>query len=137
MQPNLFFSGNAEEALEYYRSATGGEVEIRRFTELPADQHSAPEWANKVLYGTLRSPLGILNAMDAPPDRAGKPGDNFALSILTTTEAQTDAVFAKLSAGGTVTMPLEKTFWSPKFGMCTDKFGIKWMVSLGAPVNAT
>lgn len=133
MQPNLFFNGNAEEALEHYRSALGGAIEITRFAGTPAAEHSSPDYANKVLYGMLRSPLGIVNAMDAPPGRGGESGDNFAISITTTTEAQTDAVFSKLSAGGTVTMPCEKTFWAAKFGMCTDKFGFKWMVSLIPP----
>jgi PhnB protein len=130
MQPNLFFNGNAEEALEHYRSAVGGDVQIQRYAGSPAA--STPDFDNKVLYGTLTSPLGTLNAMDAPAGRAGSPGDNFSLSIATTSEAQTKTVFAKLCEGGVVTMPLEKTFWSPLFGMCTDKFGFKWMVSLMA-----
>jgi PhnB protein len=129
LNPNLVFNGNAEEALEHYRSALGGDLEILRFGESPAAAEVEPEWAAKVIYGTLRSPAGVLNAMDAPHDRAGMPG-GFVLGIQTESADQVDAVFAKLSAGGTVTMPLDATFWSPRFGMLTDKFGIKWTISL-------
>lgn len=130
MQPNLIFNGNAADVLAHYRDVFGGELEIMRFAGSPAAEEAPPGWGDKVVYGTLQSPLGIVHAMDAPPGRTGEPGDNFAISIQTPTEAATDSVFAKLSAGGAVTMPREKTFWSPKFGMCTDKFGVKWMVSL-------
>jgi len=126
---SLFFNGNAEEVLEYYRSALGGELEIRRFGDTPAAESVPPEWTNKLIYGLLRSPLGNLAAMDAPPQRAGEPGGSFGLSLETQNEAQAEEIFAKLSAGGEVTMPLERTFWAKKFGMCTDKFGIKWMVN--------
>ena len=129
LTPNLIFNGNAEQVLEHYRDALGGDVEIMRFSESPEAASVTPEWANKVIYGTLRSPAGIVNAMDAPPGRGGAPGDNFMLGIQTETQAQTDEIFSKLAAGGSVTMPLNKTFWSPRFGMLTDKFGVKWMVS--------
>ena len=67
--------------------------------------------------------------MDAAEDRAGRPGDNFSILIQVENEGQADGIFSRLIAGGKVMMPLEKTFWSKKFGMLTDKFGIKWMVS--------
>jgi PhnB protein len=129
MHPNLHFKGNAEEVLRHYRAAFGGDVEIVRFAGTPAAESAPPDWADKVLYGTLRSPLGVINIMDAPCERAEEPGGNVAIAVLTTSEAQTDAVFSQLSAGGRVTMPLEQTFWAAKFGMCTDKFGTKWMVN--------
>lgn len=130
LQPNLAFNGNAEEVLAHYRDALGGEIEITRFSQTPAAQEVPPEWAGKVVYGTLRSPAGTINAMDAPPERAGTPGDNFILGIQTESREQIDEIFSKLSAGGSVMMPLDKTFWSPRFGMLTDKFGIKWMINL-------
>ena len=130
LTPNLVFTGNAEEVLEHYRDALGGDIQIRRFAETPDSETVSPQWRNKVIYGSLRSPAGLVNAMDAPPGRAGAPGDNFLIGIETDNEADVDKIFAKLSAGGTVIMPLAKTFWSPKFGMFADKFGIKWMVSL-------
>ena len=130
LNPNLVFNGNAEEVLHYYRDALGGELQIMRFGESPAAAEVPPEWSNKVVYGTLRSQAGVVNAMDAPPGRGGAPGDNFILGVQTDTAAQTDKLFAKLAAGGSIIMPLDKTFWSPRFGMCADKFGVKWMVNL-------
>jgi PhnB protein len=133
LNPNLVFSGIAESVLEHYRDALGGDVEIMRFADSPAAGSVEPAWANKVIYGTLRSPAGNLNVMDAPPGRAGTPGSNFVLGIETESRAQVDQIFSKLSASGAVTMPLDKTFWSPRFGMLTDKFGIKWMINLCEP----
>jgi PhnB protein len=130
LTPNLVFNGIAESVLEHYRDALGGEIEIMRFAESPAAGSAPADWGNKVIYGSLRSPAGIINAMDAPPERGGAPGDNFVLGVETENKAKTDEIFSKLAAGGTVIMPLDKTFWSPRFGMLTDKFGIKWMVNL-------
>lgn len=130
LNPNLVFNGNAEEVLHYYRDALGGEIQIMRFGESPAAAEVTPEWANKVIYGSLRSPAGVVNAMDAPPGRGDAPGENFILGVQTDSASQTDEIFSKLAAGGSITMPLDKTFWSPRFGMCTDKFGVKWMVNL-------
>ncbi len=130
LQPNLAFDGNAEEVLAHYCDALGGEIEITRFGDTPVAHEVPPEWAGKVVYGTLRSPAGVINAMDAPPGRGGEPGGNFMLGVQTESREQIDAIFSKLSAGGSVTMPLDKTFWSPRFGMLTDKFGIKWLLNL-------
>jgi PhnB protein len=129
--PYLIFTGSAEEVLEHYRAALGGELEIARYATAPGDSPVEPEWSDKVMHGSLRSPLGNVNVMDAPPERAGTPGDNFAIGIRTEDEAQAAAAFAKLAAGGTVLMPFEKTFFANKFGMCNDKFGIKWLVQVG------
>jgi PhnB protein len=136
LNPNLVFNGIAESALEHYRDALGGDIEIMRFADSPAAGSVEPDWADKVIYGTLRSPAGNLNAMDAPPDRGGTSGDNFVLGIETESRSQVDEIFSKLSAGGAVTMPLDKTFWSPRFGMLTDKFGIKWMINLCEPSSS-
>jgi PhnB protein len=136
LNPNLVFNGNAEEVLAHYRDALGGEVEITRFGQTPVAEEVAPEWADKVVYGTLRSPAGIVNVMDAPPGRGGEAGDNFILGIQTESRAQVDEIFSKLCAGGSVMMPLDKTFWSPRFGMLTDKFGIRWMINLVEAANA-
>ncbi len=129
--PYLIFSGNTEAALEHYRDALGGELEILRYSSAPDGSPVEPAWSDKVMHGSLRSPLGNVNAMDAPPDRAGTPGDNFAIGIRTEDEEQAAATFSKLALGGTVLMPFEKTFFASKFGMCADKFGIKWLVQVG------
>jgi PhnB protein len=129
LNPSLHFSGNAEEVLEHYRNALGGKVEIARFEGSPAAGQVPPDWKGKVLYGTLQSPAGVIAAMDAPPGREGKPGDNFSLSVTVDDAKQAEDAFSKLSNGGNVSMPLEETFFAQKFGMCVDKFGIRWMIN--------
>jgi PhnB protein len=131
LEPNLIFNGNAQDALEHYRDALDGELEIVRFTGTPAAAEVPPEYGEKVLYGTLRSPLGTIHAMDCPPGRGSvTAGDNFSIGIQSTDAAQIEGIFAKLSAGGMVMMPLGETFFSPKFGMTADKYGIRWMLNL-------
>jgi PhnB protein len=122
------FAGDAETALEHYRSALGGELEIIRFAGSPAEQHVPPEWGAKVLYGAVHTPYGDVNVMDAPPGREGAPGDNFAIAVDVDDEHVAADVFAKLAADGIVLMPFEPTFFARKFGMTNDKFGVKWMV---------
>ena len=129
LHPCLYFTGSAEEALEHYRNALGGNVQIARYKDAPPGQPVDPTWNDKVMYGSLASPLGEVACMDAPPGRAGNPGNNFAISVETDSESQAGAAFAKLSEGGEVTMPMEKTFFAEKFGMLHDKFGITWMIS--------
>ena len=129
LHPNLFFTGNAEEALHFYRDALGGEIELARYKDAPPGMGSEPEWGEKIMYGQLTSPFGAIAAMDAPPGRGGGEPTGFGISIYPDTENAASAAFEKLSAGGSVTMPLEKTFFAEKFGMVDDKFGITWMVS--------
>jgi PhnB protein len=131
LTPNLFFSGNAEDALGHYRDAIGGEVEIMRFADAPAAAATVPpEWKGKVLYGSLHSAFGDVAAMDAPPGRSGEAGDNFAISISLDDEERAAGIFAKLASGGKIMMPFEQTFFAKKFGMATDKFGFKWMINV-------
>jgi|SRR5271165_3650387 len=125
----LMFNGDAEEVLEYYRSAFGGEIHLMRWAGSPAAGHAPAGWGEKVLHATLDAPNGVkVMASDTPEHH--NAGDNFALAYHTNDSAKLRDVFSKLSAGGQVTMPLEKTFWSESFGMLTDKFGIKWIVNL-------
>ncbi len=131
LNPYLHFNGNAEEALEFYRGALGGDVEIMRFEGSPAAEHAPPGWGNKVMHGRLNTPAGIVMASDAMEDHAQNAGDNFSITIQTETEGQADSIFSKLATGGTVTMPLAQTFFSAKFGMLKDKFGVGWMVVAG------
>lgn len=128
LRPNLMFAGNAETVLTHYRAALGGDIEVIRFAGSPAEPHVPADWGTKVLYGTVHSPYGEVNVMDAPPGREGTPGDNFAIAIDVDDEGCAADVFAKLAADGTVLMPFEATFFARKFGMTNDKFGVKWMV---------
>jgi len=132
VQPYLFFGGRCEEALEFYRTALGAKVDfLMRYKESPepAPPGSLPAgFENKVMHATFRIGSATLMASDGCEEGANFEG--FSLSLAVPTEAEADRAFAALSAGGKVGMPLGKTFWSPRFGMVTDRFGIGWMVSV-------
>jgi PhnB protein len=133
VQPYLFFGGRCEEALEFYRDAAGAEVQmIMRYSESPEPPAAGtmPEcFEEKVMHASFTIGGSTLMASDGMCD--GKPKfDGFSLSITVPDDAAAERVFKALSDGGLVTMPLEQTFWAPKFGMLTDRFGVGWMVSV-------
>ena len=131
VQPYLFFGGQCEEALEFYRKALGAEVQmLMRYKESPEEKRPVPEcFDNKVMHASFRVGETTVMASDGMCD--GKPNfEGFSLSITVADEAEAERVFAALSDGGLVTMALEKTFWAPKFGILTDRFGVGWMVSV-------
>jgi PhnB protein len=131
VQPYLFFGGQCEEALEFYRTALGAEVQmLMRYSESPEPHPSLPScFGDKVMHASVKIGETTVMASDGMCD--GKPNfDGFSLSVAVPDEAEANRVFAALSEGGLVTMPLEKTFWSPKFGMLSDRFGVGWMVSV-------
>lgn len=138
LNPYLTFLGNCEEAFNFYKSVFGGEFAyLGRFSEMPTQegQPTMPaEDANKIMHVSLPiSKECILMGSDTGGEWASKTvvGNNFSLSFNADSKEQAEKVFNSLSAGGNITMPLSKTFWSECFGMCTDKFGINWMVSAG------
>jgi PhnB protein len=134
VQPYLFFGGRCEEALEFYRTALGAQVDfLMRYKESPEPMPPGmvpPGFENKVMHATFRIAENILMASDGSHE--GAKFDGFSLSLAVPAEAEAKRAFAALSAGGQVKMPLAKTFWSPCFGMLTDRFGIGWMVSVPA-----
>lgn len=139
VQPYLFFGGQCEEAIEFYRTALGAEVQmLMRYKESPEQQRPVPDcFEEKVMHASFRIGETIVMASDGMCD--GKPNfEGFSLSITVPDEAAADRVFAAIGEGGLVTMALEKTFWAPKFGMLTDRFGVGWMVSVAhKPDSAT
>ena len=133
IQPYLFFNGRCEEAIDFYRKALGAEVEMMmRFKDNPDPMPPgmlAPGFENKVMHAALRIGGGVMMASDGMG--AGETNfKGFSLAVYATDEAGVDRMFNALTEGGTVTMPLGKTFWSPRFGMVTDRFGVGWMVSV-------
>jgi PhnB protein len=136
LRPTLFFRGDAESALTHYATALGGVAEFTRFGGSPAAGDVPADYRDKILYGIVRSPHGDLAGMDAPPERGGQAGSNFAIALDVDDEQTAAGVFATLAEGGTVLMPFEETFFARKFGMGIDKFGVRWMVSVPAPVAA-
>jgi PhnB protein len=135
VQAYLFFDGRCEEALGFYQRALGAELEMMmRFKEGP--QPSSPGMVppgseDKVMHASFR--IGDTTVMASDGRCLGKPSfQGFALSITAANEAQADRMFAALADGGQVQMPLGKTFFSPRFGMLTDRFGVSWMVIVHA-----
>jgi PhnB protein len=132
LHPYLFFTGNCEEALNFYKGIFGGEIAgIMRWSEMPKDAGGppvAPENANKVMHARFESPAVSFMAGDAGPGKTYGEGP-ISLSLGTTDPAEAQRVFDALSAGGNVEMPLADMFWGAKFGMFTDKFGIDWMIN--------
>lgn len=132
IQPYLFFGGRCDEALEFYRSALGAEVDmIMRYKDSPEPQPPGrlpPGFENKIMHATFRVGKAIVMASDGSDTNTEFKG--FSLSLTLPDEAQALRVFSALAADGKVELPLSKTFWSPCFGMLTDRFGIGWMVSV-------
>jgi PhnB protein len=133
IEPYLFFNGKCEEAIEFYRKALGAEVEmIMRFKESPEPPKPGmvpPGFENKIMHASFR--VGQTTIMASDGCEAGKANfEGFSLAISVASENEADRIFAGLADGGQVRMPLGKTFWSPRFGMVADRFGIGWMVSV-------
>jgi PhnB protein len=132
IEPYLFLDGRCEEAIEFYRSALGAEVEMlmrwRDCPEPPKDTSMIPPGGeNKVMHAQLR--VGGTRVMASDGRCTGKPSfQGFALSLNTCNEAEADRLFSALADGGQIQMPIGKTFFSPRFGMVADRFGVPWMV---------
>jgi len=124
----LTFGGNCEEVINFYKDAIGAEVlMINRMGEGPME---VPEHVKgKIMHARLQIAENVLYMSDTFDPSAIVQGNNISLSIQPDSIAQTEDLFNKLSAGGTVKMPLQDTFWGARFGMFIDKFGIHWMLN--------
>ena len=133
VEPYLFFEGRCEEAVEFYRKALGAEVTMlmryKDSPEPPPPGKLPPGSENKVMHASVR--IGDTTVMASDGFAQGRPMfQGFSLSITVPDEARAEQVFAALAEKGQVQMPLAKTFWSPRFGMATDRFGVGWMVNV-------
>jgi PhnB protein len=131
VQPYLFFDGRCEEAMEFYRTKLGAQVEmLMRFKDSPEPPQPGmcpPGSENKVMHAAFR--IGDTTVMASDGRCTGKPSfQGFSLSLTAPNEAEAERLFAGLGDGGQVQMPLAKTFFSPRFGMVADRFGVSWMV---------
>lgn len=138
IQPYLFFGGRCEEALAFYKSAIGAQVDMIMYHRDSPDQPPPgmlqPGYEDKVMHASFRVGESLIMASDGCGEGAKFGG--FSLSLSLPTEADAQRAFAALSEGGSVTMPIMKTFWSPCFGMLEDKFGVGWMVTVYAKPGA-
>ncbi len=133
LDPYLNFKGNAEEAIKFYKNLFGGELsQIMRFKEMPNNEKIDKKDHEKIMHVALHLPnatsLMVSDELESN-EQKNISGTNFHLCITPESESEADLFFSELSAGGRVEMPLEKTFWGAYFGMCEDKFGIRWMIN--------
>jgi PhnB protein len=130
--PYLSFRGDCETAFRFYAECLDGTLgEIFRYAGSPMADQIPPDWQDKVMHTTLTVAGQVLNGGDPMPDWYEKP-QGFSLSIQLKDSAKAERVFAQLANGGTITVPLEKTFWAERFGMVVDRFGIPWMINCEA-----
>jgi len=131
LSPYLSFRDNANEAMEFYQSLFGGELTSSTFAEFHASDDPAEQ--DKIMHSMLTTKGGmVLMASDTPNRMDYTPGNNYSLSLSGEDEVELRGYWEKLSAGGSITMPLGPAPWGDKFGMCTDKFGVNWMVDIAA-----
>ena len=131
IQPYLFFEGRCEEALEFYRKALGAEVtalyRYKDSPEPPEPGKCAPGSGDKVMHANVR--IGETTVMASDGRCQGRPSfQGFSLSLAVPDDAEAERRFAALADGGQVQMPLARTFFSSRFGMVADRFGVSWMI---------
>ena len=129
VNPYLMFNGNCAEALKFYEKALGAKIEFSMpFEGSPAADTVPPDWANKILHATILVGDTKVMASDAPPGHYHQP-QGISVSLSLDDPAKGEEIFNALAENGQVQMPYQPTFWAAGFGMCTDRFGIPWMVN--------
>ncbi len=131
LNPYLGFRDSARPAMDFYQSVFGGELTRSTFAEMHASDDPAEQ--DKIMHSMLTTDSGfVLMAADTPNSMDWTPGNAYSLSLSGDDEAELRGYWDKLSAGGTVTVPLERAPWGDTFGMCVDQFGVNWMVNIAA-----
>jgi PhnB protein len=131
LNPFIYFDDTARPAMEFYRDVFGGNLRFSTFAEFgPAD---SPD-ANKIMHSQLETAHGFtLMASDTPQGMAFEPGTNMSVIVSGDDSAELHGYWQKLSAEGTVTVPMEKQVWGDEFGACVDRFGVSWMINIAQP----
>ena len=129
IHPYLSFNGHCEAAFKFYEQCLSGQLgAIFRYAGSPLADQVPADWQDKVMHASLTVGDQVLMGGDVAPDRYEAPkGFSLSLQIESTTEAE--RIFHELGKGGTVAVPLEKTFWAARFGMLIDRFGIPWLIN--------
>ena len=131
LNPYISFSGNARQAIEYYHGVFGGQLALSTYGETGAE---GTPFADQIMHGMLEPDKGFtLMCADSPPGSELKAGNNMAVSLSGDDSDDLRAYWEKLSDGGTVEVALERQMWGDVFGMCTDRFGVNWMVNISEP----
>ena len=130
MSVHLNFGGNCKDAFEFYSKVFKAEAPFSMtYGQAPQGAPVPAGWDDKVMHTAIPMGSGVLMGCDAPPDKT-KPLGGFQVCVEDKDQTEVKRIFDALSEGGKVSMPLQKTFWSPQFGMLTDKFGVGWMLSV-------
>jgi PhnB protein len=131
LNPYISFTGDARQAMEFYKSVFGGTLTMNTFGEFGAQD--SPE-ADKIMHGMLETDSGFtLMGADTPPGMEHNPGNNISVSLSGEDADELRGYWDKLSDGGTVVTPLEKQMWGDEFGTVVDQFGITWLVNISQP----
>ena len=128
----LIFDGRCEEAFRFYEKLLGGKiVAMMTHKGTPAEAHVPAAWGEKIIHAALDVGGQMLMGSDSPPDQYKKPA-GFSVALHVKTPAEADRLFNALADKGQIQMPIGETFWSPRFGMLVDRFGIPWMINTEA-----
>ena len=131
LNPYLNFNGNARQALEFYASVFGGNLNLSTFADFG---NKDEPYADKIMHGQLETAAGYtIMAADTPPGMEYQGMHGFGVSLSGDDGDTLRGYWEKLSGSGTVTMPLQKQAWGDEFGMCTDQFGVPWLVNISQP----
>lgn len=132
LNPYISFDGDARQAMEFYKEVFGGTLAIHTFGDFGNQVGGA---ADKIMHSMLETDSGFtLMCADTPPGMEYKPGNNISVSLSGDDAGELRGYWEELSAEGTVSVPLEKQMWGDVFGMCTDRFGITWLVNISEQV---
>ncbi|MGW1957776.1 VOC family protein [Streptomyces sp. NPDC001920] len=127
LNPYITFAGDARQAMEFYKDVFGGTLVLNTYAEF--GQKDTP-LADKIMHGMLEAPNGFTLMGADTPSEDHRPGNDMAVSLSGDDDAELRGYWEKLSEGASVAVPLEKQMWGDVFGMCTDRFGITWMVNI-------
>ena len=135
INPYLSFKGDCETAFTFYEQCLGAQRgAIFRYGGTPLEDQVPPNWADKIMHGSLRFGDQVVMAADVTSERYEEP-KGFSLSIHIDSTTEADRIFDELANDGTIIVPLEQTFWAARFGMVVDRFGIPWVINCGEPDN--
>ena len=133
--PYLMFAGNCRDAFTRYHEVFGGEVVLLAMKDMPPGEPVPPGQGDLIMHAALKLGDDLLMASDDPTTTTGGRVQGMQVNYSVSDPAEAKRVFEALAEGGTITLPIGKTFWSPMFGMCTDRFGTPWMISADPPTE--